>query len=105
MSIELGPILRFESRLVARRKSGYALRIATGFALWRCSRLTTGHLRRMYSVANPHRACKTSFSATITAGLVGLHFLVRILIAPIAAADGFSRKHIRTMMPSLLVPI
>ena len=33
MAIEFGPILRFESRLVARRKSGYAVRMAFGLAL------------------------------------------------------------------------
>jgi hypothetical protein len=33
MAIELGPILRFESRLIAGRKSGYAVRMAFGLAL------------------------------------------------------------------------
>ena len=46
---------------------------------------------------------KDFLSATITTGLVGLHFIAALLIAPIAAADGFSRERIRTMMPTLLV--
>ena len=55
MPIELGPILRFEIQAHCAAKSGYALRMAFGFALWRCSRLTTGHLRRMSGEAIPLR--------------------------------------------------
>ena len=33
MPLEMGPVLRFESRLVAGRKGSYALRVATGLAL------------------------------------------------------------------------
>jgi ABC-type transport system involved in multi-copper enzyme maturation permease subunit len=103
MAIELGPILRFESRLVARRKSGYAVRMAFGLAL--LALLATYHWAFGENVQrgdSPSRV-KDFLSGTITAALLGLHFVTALLIAPIAAADGFSRERIRTMMPTLLV--
>jgi hypothetical protein len=103
MAIELGPILHFESRLVARRKSGYAVRMAFGVAL--LALLATYH--RAFG-ANVQRGdtpshVKDFLSGTVTAALVGLHLITALLIAPIAAADGFSRQRIRSMMPTLLV--
>jgi len=33
MPFEIGPVLRFESRLVAGRRGGYVLRVVTGIVL------------------------------------------------------------------------
>jgi ABC-type transport system involved in multi-copper enzyme maturation permease subunit len=103
MAIELGPILRFESRLVARRKSGYAVRMAFGVAL--LALLATYHWAFGVNVQrgdSPSRV-KYFLNFMVTGALVSLHLVSALLIAPIAAADGFSRERIRTMMPTLLV--
>ena len=103
MAIELGPILRFESRLVARRKSGYALRMAFGLAL--LALLATYHWAFGVNVqrGDSPSHVKDFLNFMVTGILVCLHLVTALLIAPIAAADGFSRERIRTMMPTLLV--
>ena len=94
MPIDLGPILRFETRLIAGRREWYRLRMALGIVL--LGLLAMYHwafginVQQGDSPLRSQRFCRNSHER-----LIGLHFVAALLIAPIAAADAFSRERIR----------
>jgi len=103
MRFEIGPVLRFETRLVARGKGYYALRVVFGLAL--LALLAVYHwafVMNLRQGASPARV-KDHLSSTVTAVLAVLHLVAASLVAPIAASDAFSGERARTMIPSLLV--
>ena len=102
MPFEIGPVLRFESRLVAGRKGGYALRVATGLVL--------GFLLGGYFWAfrfNLNQGASPAFAKRFLAGpytqaLCIINLTIALLFAPAAAADAFSRDRVRGMLASVL---
>ena len=102
MPFEIGPVLRFESRVVAGRKAGYALRVVTGLALaFLLVRIFWAFRLNVKQGATP--AFTRSFLAEpYTRALGIIHLTIALLFAPAAAADGFSRERVRGMLASVL---
>jgi len=99
----MGPVLRFETRRYAARKGWYACRVAFSLAL--LAFLGLFHYAFWFGVRNgvsPDMA-KQFVAERLTSLLVVTHLIIAFLVAPIAAADAFSRERVRTMLPSLLV--
>ena len=102
MPFEIGPVLRFESRVVAGRKAGYALRVVTGLAL--------AFLLGAYFWAfrlNLEQGASPAFTRSFlaephTRALCIIHLTIALLFAPAAAADAFSRERVRGMLASVL---
>jgi hypothetical protein len=102
MPFEIGPVLRFESRVVAGRKAGYALRVVTGLVLacvlglyfW-AFRLNLGH------GASPSFT-KHFLEEPLTRALGIIHLTIALILAPAGAADAFSRDRERGMLGSVL---
>ena len=102
MPFEIGPVLRFESRVVAGRKGGYALRVVTGLVL--------GFFLGAYFWAfrfNLDQGASPAFAKRFLAGpytqaLCIINLTIALLFAPAAAADAFSRDRVRGMLASVL---
>jgi len=103
MPFEMGPVLRFETRRYAGRKGWYAFRVAFSLAL--LAFLGLFHYAFWLTVRNgrPPATAKQFVAERLTSLLVVTHLIIAFLVAPIAAADAFSRERVRTMLPSLLV--
>jgi len=103
MTLELGPVLRFESRRVARRKGWYVLRIV--FVLAVLSLLAVFHQAFLWNVrfGTPPAIVKQFLAPTLVSFLVLLHLIIAFLFAPIEAASAFSRARARPMLSNLLV--
>jgi hypothetical protein len=103
MAFELGPVLRFESRRVARRKGWYALRISVALAA--LGIITLFHFAFVWNVrygTSPARA-KQFLMPTFVGFLVLLHLATAMLVAPVEAASAFSRSRVRPLYSILLV--
>ena len=103
MPLELGPVLRYESRRVARRKGWYVLRAV--FVLAVGSELAFFHEVFLWNVrfGTPPAVVKQFLAPTLASFLVTLHLIIAFLIAPIEAASAFNRVQIRPMLSILLV--
>ncbi len=102
MALELGPVVRFESRRVVRRRGWYVLRVV--FALAILGILGLCHWAFLDNVrhgAQPEFT-KRFLAQPLVGFLVTLHLLIAFLIAPIEAASGFSRVRVRPMFSILL---
>ncbi len=102
MPFEIGPVLRFESRLVAGRRAGYALRVVTGLVL--------GFLLGGYFWAfqlNLKQGATPAFTKLFLAqpnmrALCIINLTIALILAPAGAADAFSRERVRGMLASVL---
>src|SRR4051794_28087446 len=100
MPFEIGPVLRFESRVVAGRKAGYALRVVTGLALaFLLGSYFWAFRLNLEQGASP--AFTRSFLAEPHTRALGIiHLTIALLFAPAAAADAFSCERVRGMLAS-----
>jgi hypothetical protein len=90
MPLELGPVLRFETRVVARRKGPYVFRVA--FCLALAVLLAVGHRAvemNLKQGASP-ATVRALISGKVASVLAVLHLVVALLVAPVAASDAFS---------------
>ena len=101
--LELGPILRFESRRVARRKGWYVLRVV--FVLAVLGVLAVFHQAFLFNVrlGVPPDFAKRFLATTLVRFVAILHLIIAFLIAPIEAASAFNRVRVRSMLSKLLV--
>ena len=102
MPFEIGPVLRFESRLVAGRKAGYALRVVTGLALACLLGLYFWAFRGNLKQGASPAFTKLFLAEPVTRALCIIHLTIALLFAPAAAADAFSRERVRGMLASVL---
>jgi hypothetical protein len=102
MSFELGPVLRFETRRVARRQGDYALRIVFCVAMMVMLGLYQwAFASNLQQLSTPART--KELLASTTAGFLAIvHIVIALVLAPIAAASAFPRLRVRTFMPTLL---
>ncbi len=103
MVFELGPVLRFETRQVARRRGTYALRVVLCLVL--LAMLALYHWAFVNNLRHgiTPREVRDLLSTLVTGVLGVLALIIALLIAPIAAADAFQRERLRIAAPTLLV--
>jgi hypothetical protein len=102
MVVELGPVLRFESRQVARRKSWYVLRIVFVAAVMGLLALFQQALLLNVNRGTAESLARQVLTPAIVWNLIVFQQVIAFVIAPIDAAFAFSRIRIRPMLTTLL---
>src|SRR5689334_7405994 len=102
MPLEIGPVLRFESRLVAGRRGSYALRVATGLALLVLLGLYQWAFGANVEQGESPTRAKAFLADTVALGLAWIHLVVALLVAPAGAASALSRDRLGGMLGTLL---
>ncbi len=102
MVFELDPVLRHETRQVARRKASYVQRVAFCLALLALLGIyQEAYVTNLRNGSTPAEA-RDLLGRFMAESLAAIHLFIALVIAPIAGADAFQRERLRRAAPTLL---
>jgi hypothetical protein len=102
MAFELGPVLRHETRQVARRKTSYVLRVAACLALLAFLGIYQEALVMNLQHGSTPAEARALLGRFLAESLAAIHLIIALVIAPIAGTDAFQRERLRSVAPTLL---
>jgi hypothetical protein len=103
MVFELGPVLRHETRQVARRKVSYVQRVAFCLALLALLGIYQEAFNTNLRNGGTPAQARVLLGRFMAESLAAIHLFIALIIAPLAGADAFQRERLRRAAPTLLM--